>query len=157
TGQMDAAMEGVKKDFGEPLLEAMIPALEGVVQQMQYGRGELRLVAKTLGKDVGVWVHDAAQMVEQGFKYLRDHQQEIRKAMQEGVADVRALVTWILAHKVELMAVWGAGKVVPMIGKAGGAVGALTRAAATGVPALGAAGGGVAAGGGMIATGATVA
>ena len=111
TGQLNAILMGVKKDFGEPLIDAMVPEMEIMVHELAASRGEVRKFAQEMGKDVGRWVHEAAQTIEVGFQYIKTHQQEIRSAIDEGVSRAKWLVEFILAHKVELAAAWGASKV----------------------------------------------
>lgn len=122
TGQIGNLMEGWKKDFGEPLLEAMVPELEKVVEMLGYGRGEIKLFAKAMGQDVGKWVRDAAKLMSEGFKYVQTHQEEIRKAISEGVEKSKAVVEFILAHKEAIAAAYGVHAVAPSVMKAAGAV-----------------------------------
>lgn len=117
TGQIGNLMEGWKKDFGEPLLEAMVPELEKVVEMLGYGRGEIKLFAKAMGADVGKWVRDAAKLMEQGFRYVKDHQEEIRKAISEGVDKSKAVVEFILAHKEEIALAYGVRSAAPAVMK----------------------------------------
>lgn len=121
TGQVNNLVSGWKKDFGEPLLEALIPEMQGLVEKLGYGRGEIKLLAKELGKDVGKWVKDAASMVEKGFAYIKDHQEDIRKAMSEGASQAKSVAEFVLAHKEELAMAYGVQKGAPMVMRAAAA------------------------------------
>ena len=147
TGQINNLMEGWKKDFGAPLIEAMVPELEKMVRSMGTGRGEIRHFAEEMGKDVGKWVREAAAAIEKGFAYIETHQKQIRAAIDEGVGKAKAVVEFILANKEVLAKAWGAQMALsnPLVRGIGGAV--LGKAAGAVM------GGGIAAAGKAVAGG----
>lgn len=135
--QLDTMYSSIKKDVGQPVMEALSPALSDLVQRFASARGEIKQYAKTIGTEVGRWVTDAAKRVEQGFQYLKSHEAEIRDAIEAGVAKAKSLVEFILANKEEIAIAFGAKAILP------GALGAGKSVATAAGGYLGAAKGGV--------------
>jgi hypothetical protein len=133
---------------GEPLAKSLAPALEHVIAKMKIAVPQIEKFAEEMANDVGKWVMEAVDTIEEGFKYLKDHQQEIRDAVVEAYREAKAVVQWILDHKEEIAIAFGAKAIAPAVGQVGKLGGALLNASATGVPGLGLAGtgGGIAAG-----------
>jgi len=141
-----------KRRIGEPFLEAVMPELSSLVKELEGGREGVEQFAKTMAKDVGRWVREAADEVRAGIAYLREHHEEIRNAIVSAFDHARAVVAWILAHKAEIAVAFGARAAAPLVGKAVEGGKALIGAAQAGVPALGIAG----TGGGALAGAATI-
>jgi len=133
---LDNLWNVTKEKLGEPFLEAIMPELKSLVEEITSGRGAIEGFAKSMGKDVGKWVKAAADEVRRGYAYVREHYQELKSAIVEGFETAKKVVSWILAHKEEIAYAFGAKMALPLAGKAVGAVqagaGAIKGAAALG-------------------------
>lgn len=154
--------EGMKQltieTIGEPVIKVLVPILKDLKDRMKEARPEIERMARLLGQQVGVWVKDAAKLVQDGFQYLKTHGAELKQDILDAFRFAKKVVTFIidnkeaiaglLAAKYAAGAVGGVGAVAQGgmgLGKALAGVGAVGGAGA-GASALG--GGGAAAGGG---------
>lgn len=140
-------MWGVLKEMiGAPILKALMGPMESVKKAFFENRKEFEKLAESLGSEVGRWVGDAAKHIEEGFKYIKTHKDEIRTALIDGLKKAKELIEFILKHKEEIAIAFGGRTAV------GGMQSMLAPAAgvAKGVYAAGASGGAAGAGiGGM--------
>jgi hypothetical protein len=112
--------------------------------------------AHEVGVKVGVWIKEAAEKIREGFQYLQNHAEEIKKAIQEGFDAAKAVVQWILAHKEEIAIAFGAKAVLP--GAIGAAKGGIEVASSlAGMGGMGLKGGSLMSAGGLASFGLAVA
>jgi hypothetical protein len=126
--------------FGEPLARSLDPTLKKVIDKVSASIPAIEKLGQTLAKDVAEWVDEAVKEIEEGFKYLADHEKEIRDAIKEGYREAKEVVQFILAHKEEIAIAFGASKVAPAVGAAGRLAGGIAQTASAGIPSLGLAG-----------------
>lgn len=145
-----------KEKLGEPFVEALSPVLKELIVRMKAAGPAVESFAKSMAKDVGVWVKGAAQMIESGFQYIKTHKDEIAAAIKDAFMTAKKVVEFILAHKEEIAVAFGAHALANSpIGRGIGSIyGAGAKGGAvTGMGSLG----GLGAGGGMLGGAATVA
>jgi len=111
-----------REQVGEPLAKALGPALEKMNALLHRAIPDIQKFAETMATQVGRWVDDAVKRIEEGFAYLKTHQQEIRDAIVEGYEKAKAVVEFILAHKEAIALAFGAKAVAPTAMLAGRAV-----------------------------------
>lgn len=121
TGQIGAVFEGIKKDIGEPLVDALGPVMQEVLVRLRGARGEIREIVKTLGPQVAAWVRQAADAIGKGLGYLSDHGADIKDAIVEGFTFAKETVEFILRHKEELALAFGGAKAFQLGGAIAGA------------------------------------
>ena len=129
------------EEMGEPILMMVIPALEAVREQLVSGEQEFEEFARTIGRDVGRWVVDAIELMEEGFQYIRTHHEEIKEAIVSAFDHAKSVVMFILDHKEEIAMAFGAMAATPVIGAVSRGVSAVAgMATGGGAMALGTAG-----------------
>ena len=158
TTMLDNAVDIAKERLGEPIMGALMPVFQDMIAEFEQGLPEIEAFAKGMSKDVARWVKDAARRMQDGFNWIKTHQQEISRAVEDAFGKAKAVVEFILAHKEEIAIAFGAKAASPLLEAAGQGVGAIARkgyagGAVTGVGSLG----GLGAGGGVIAAAGTVA
>lgn len=168
-GSLEQLWGVVKETVGKGLVEKLTEPMARIQKLFVTNRESILKYAAAVGRQVGEWVEKATKHIEEGFKYIETHADEIRTAIEEGFSKAREVIEFILSHKEELMLIFGGlaakkigGGVMGAIGAAGqgGAgqlIGGAFKAGQAGTGALGLAGmaGGVA---GVVAlTGAIVA
>jgi len=123
-----------KEKLGEPFIEALMPQLQRLVTFLGDNEMAIEQFAKTMAVDVGRWVEQAADEIENGFKFLRDHGAELREDIVAAFETGREVIQFALAHKEELALAFGANAVARSgLGQAAGSVvGAVARAGAGG-------------------------
>jgi hypothetical protein len=142
--------------FGMPLITELKPAFEEITKDIRGARVDVGQFARTLGRDVGQWVRDAAGLVQDGFEYIRTNADEIKAAIVSGFETAKAVVQWILDNRELIAIAFGARMAAPVIGAAGRAGAAVYRAGAAGgagAGLMGAAGGATALGAFVVAIG----
>lgn len=110
-GQVKAVFAGIEKDIGEPIVDALVPALQQIEPRLALMRAEIKQIAATMGPEIGHWIKEGANLLESGLAYMSSHAEEIRNAIREGFEYAKTVVEWILAHKEELAIAWGAKKI----------------------------------------------
>jgi hypothetical protein len=154
-----------QEKLGEPLVDAIAPELENLIDWLDKNRDGVEEFAKSMAKDVKHWAEVGANEVKEGWQYLQTHADEIKNAVVEGFETARSVVSWILDHKEELAIAFGAKTMLP--GAAGllkpgfGVLSGVYKAGAAGIGAdglgaaklVGAAGGAVALGAFALAIG----
>lgn len=151
---LDTAWEVAKEKLGEPLLRALMPELKRLVEWMKRSRDQVEEFAKAMSGDVSKAVTAAGESIREGFKWIKEHQVEIKDAIVDAWKFAKEVVTFILAHKTELALIYGAKTAAPIAGAAVDVGRGVTSLAASGVPALGIAAGGAGAAGAAAALGA---
>ncbi len=137
-----------KERLGEPLMNELVPILKQVKDEWAGAIPDIEKFAKVMAHDLGDAVKEIERNAMDAFRYLNDHQQEIRAAIREGYDKAKAVVEFILRHKEAIAIAFGAKAVLPGVQAGAGAVKSLYGAGS----ALGAQGfvgqaGGAAAGG----------
>lgn len=151
---LDTAWEVAKEKLGEPLLRALMPELKRLVEWMKRSRDQVEEFAKAMSGDVSKAVTAAGESIREGFKWIKEHQVEIKDAIVDAWKFAKEVVTFILAHKTEIALIYGAKTAAPIAGAAVDVGRGVTSLAAAGVPALGIAAGGAGAAGAAAALGA---
>ncbi len=135
-GSLENIAKISQEKLGEPLVEAIAPELEDLVNWLDKNRSAVEQFAHEMAADVKHWAQVGAAEVKEGWQYLQNHSAEIKQAIVEAFETARAVVSWILDHKEELAIAFGAKAVLPS------ALGAIKPGAQllSGVYGLGAAG-----------------
>lgn len=128
-------MWGVLKEvIGAPILKAVMPGIEGLQKGFLENRKEFEKLAESLGTEVGMWVGDAAKHIEEGFKYIKTHKDEIKTAIIDALKKAKELIEFILKHKEEIAIAFGAkvggSKMADFLKPAAGLVGGVYKAGA---------------------------
>jgi hypothetical protein len=110
--------------FGKSAMTEFMGGLVDLQGDLGDARGDLRAFAKDVGREVGQFAGDAIKGMRDAFAFIQTHADEIKSAVKEGFQFARDTVTWILAHKTELM-VLGGGMMLSMTGAGGGLLGGL--------------------------------
>lgn len=147
----------VMKIIGEPMVRAISPAFKNLYDKIMENRGAIEKYAKMVGEKAGEWITEAAKKIEEGFKYINTHADEIKKSIKEAFQFAKSVIEFAIKHKEALAAGIVATKVAPTAIEGTKGVlefgRALTSVAKTGIPELGIAASGAAAGlGGMAIT-----
>lgn len=108
TVRMQNLLEATKEAIGEPLLEALMPEIEALSKDLLKNKGEIIAYARAMSVDVGRWVRQGGQMIQEGFEWIRTHKDEIVEAFEEGAGALKAAIEFVLAHKEELMLIFAA-------------------------------------------------
>jgi methyl-accepting chemotaxis protein len=103
---------------GEPMLAAMVGPLRDLRKYLLEHREAIEHFAKTMGEKVGHWMTEAAKKIEEGFKYLQSHADEISKAIETAVGVAKDVFEFVLAHKEEIAIAFGVKAVAPVVGGA---------------------------------------
>jgi hypothetical protein len=148
-GELVTSLKGVREEIFESLGAPVLKALTGPLDRLRsYFDDHKRSImewAETVGEKVGEWVNAAADEFEEGFHWLEDHAEEIKKAFSEGAQAIRDVVEFIIDHREAIAAAFG-GKM--LLDRAGGLAEVGAKAAggiASTVGGLEAGGGGAAA------------
>lgn len=159
-GQVGATFEGMRKDVGEPIVDALTPAIQDILPKLTAMRTDIRGIAQQFAPGISHLVQTWATTIEEKFAYINTHAGEIKEAITSGFEKAQHVVEWILAHKEELAMAFGAKAMLP------GAMGAISTAkgflgsvstGAGGVGGVGGAAGFGHAGSGLLGAGSTVA
>jgi len=148
--------ENLFEAMGTPILKTLVPQLDRLKSYFVDNREAIERFAITAGEKIGVWVNQAADKIQEGFRYLQTHADEIQKAIESGVMQAKSVVEFILAHKEEIAIAYGVKTAVPIVGgaiQAGKAVSGVLGAVG-GLAGAGGGGAGLGAGGGALAGGA---
>lgn len=94
--------------FGAPAVQALIPELEKLRNTYIQHRAEIEKFADSLGKDLGVKIHEASELFQQGFEYVRTHADEIHDAIVEAFRYAKSVIDIIIAHKEAIAIAVGA-------------------------------------------------
>lgn len=105
-GDLQIQLEQTKTDLlriiGQPMLAAVTPQFQRFQQLITEHRDEIEKYAKLMGKQVGVWVTEAAKLIERGFAYLKAHGDQIKKSIVEAWTFAKKVVDFIYSHRKEL-------------------------------------------------------
>lgn len=135
-------VEVTKEKLGEPLLAALKPELMRVTDWLKDNRQQIEIFTKFMAKEVGAWVREASRRIQDGFKYIMTHKQEIADAIKDAFGKAKAVVEWIIAHKEEIALAFGVRAVAPAAGAAYNVASGIAKSgAAEGAPLLGLKGG----------------
>lgn len=147
-----------KEKLGEPIVNEMKPALIDLINRLKVAMPAIERFGTMLGKEIGKWVLEATKQIEEGFKYVETHAEEIKNAIAEGYKTAKEVVQFILDHKEEIAIAFGAKTALPLLQGGASAASSLIDVSAKGIGPLAGTGGGVAAGAAtMLAFGAAVA
>lgn len=153
--QLNSIKDQFLKQFGQPILSAIVPAVERFKAVLEANAAKIDHFAKVMGVLVSKYVSEAAKKFEEGFKYIVNHADEIGKAIEKAMDFAKKTFDFILAHKEEIALAFGAKAVAPALpavaAGAKGLYGAVSGLAASGVPSLGVAAAGTGAAAGAIA------
>jgi hypothetical protein len=136
--------ENLFEAFGVPMLQTILPHLASFKKYILENKEKIEEFAKAMGVKVGEWVNKAAEKIQEGFEYVKNHAKEIEEAITNGANMLIDAVKFIIAHKEEIALMYGASKIPAGIGMAKGAI---STAATLGKGALSF--GGMLAGGGL--------
>ncbi len=153
-GQVGATFEGMKKDIGEPIVEALTPAIAGILPKLTQMRADIRGIAQQFAPGISHIVATWAQTIEEKFQYINNHATEIKAAIESGFTHAKEVVEFILAHKTALAIAFGAKSIAPGVIGAAGTVANMVGTVASGA---GGARGFGHAGTGLLGVGSTVA
>lgn len=129
--QLEQTKTDLLRIIGQPMLAAITPEFQRFQRFIADHRSEIEKYARLIGRQVGVWVTDAARLIERGFSYLKAHGDEIKKSIVEAWTFAKQVVDFIWSHRKELalalagsrLATSGAGgAVLGAVGGAGGGV-----------------------------------
>ncbi len=130
-----------KEHLGEPLVDALQPELEKLVNFLDNNRAAVERFAQSMAKDVQHWAQEGAAEVKEGWEFLQTHSKEISDAIAEGAHDLKAVVMFILEHKEALALAFGAKTLGPSVLSAAkpiiGGLGSVYSAGAAGIGADG--------------------
>lgn len=129
-----------KERLGDALMAELVPVLTEVKTKMMAAIPVIEKFAKTVGPEVGRWVSAAVTKVEEGFKYLQTHSQEIHDAIVSAYEKAKAVVDFILANKDMIAVAFGAKMAIPAGMAAAKGVGAAYAGAGQVAGAIGMAG-----------------
>lgn len=105
-GQTVQAFKDMRGDvfesLGAPFLRALLPAMDRFRRYWYDNKVELETMVASVGEKVGDWVLEATEQIENGFKYLQNHGEEIKTAITDGWNTAKKVVQWIIDHKTEL-------------------------------------------------------
>lgn len=123
----NTALQMLKESVGSPIIKALIPVMEDLKEKFKAAQPELQRMARTLGRDVGAWVKDAAKDIQKGFEYLKTHGHEIKQDLREAAAAIKdafqaayKAVQFMIKNKEALAAAYGVSKVAGAGISAGG-------------------------------------
>lgn len=112
-GDQLSDMKGdVLKLVGEPMVAALTPAFRNFQKFIAENRGQIELYARMLGAKVGQWVIAATKHIEEGFKYVVAHADEIKAAIKTGFDYAKSIFSWMLDNKGKLAAGFVASKAI---------------------------------------------
>lgn len=147
-----------KEKLGEPIINEMKPALIDLINRLKVAMPAIEKFGVVLGKEIGKWVLEATKQIEEGFKYVETHAEEIKNAIADGYKTAKEVVQFILDHKEEIAIAFGAKAAMPLLQGGASAAGSLLDVSAKGIGPIAGTGGGVVAGAAtMVAFGAAVA
>ncbi len=112
-GSLENIAKISQEKLGEPLVEAIAPELENLIDWLDKNRGAVEEFAKSMASDVKHWAQVGAAEVKEGWKYLQENSEEIKNAIVEGFETARTVVKFILEHKEELALAFGAKTALP--------------------------------------------
>lgn len=140
-GSLENIAQISKEHLGEPLVDALAPELEKLVDYLDKNRYAVERFAKSMAKDVGHWAETAAKEVQEAFGWLVDHQQEIKDDIVAAFDHAKTVVQFILDHKEAIALAFGAKALGPgamALAKPGmSALGGIYNAGAAGIGADG--------------------
>ncbi len=102
-----------KEKLGEPLVDALTPQLENLVEFLDKNSDAVEHFAQTMAKDVADGAVEAGKLVKEGWQYLVENQAEIKQTIIEAFEYGKSVVEFILAHKEELAIAFGAKTLGP--------------------------------------------
>lgn len=108
--QLNSIKDQFLKQFGQPILSAIVPAVERFKAVLEANAGKIEHFAKVMGVLVSKYVSEAAKKFEEGFKYIVNHADEIGKAIEKAMEFAKKTFDFILAHKEEIAAAYGASQ-----------------------------------------------
>lgn len=135
-----------KEKLGEPIINEMKPALIDLINRLKVAMPAIEKFGTVLGKEIGKWVLEATKQIEEGFKYVETHAEEIKNAIAEGYKTAKEVVQWILDHKEELAIAFGVKTAMPLIQGGASAASSLIDVSAKGIGPIAGTGGGLATG-----------
>jgi phage-related protein len=129
-GELVTSLKGIREEIfeslGAPVLKALTGPLDRLRSYFDDHKQTIMEWAEAVGDKVGEWVNEAADEFEEGFHWLEDHAEEIKKAFSEGAQAIKDVVKFIIDHREAIAAAFG-GKM--LLDKAGGLAEAGTKAA----------------------------
>lgn len=126
--------EGMKQLFieeiGAPVIRSLLPVLKDLKDELKAARPTIEAFAQAIGKDLAQNVIEAAKWLRESFEWIVAHKQEIKddlmtaaSMIKDAFLTAKEVVTWIIANKNILIAIWGVSKVPAMIGGVSAAAG----------------------------------
>lgn len=137
---MESAWAATKETIGDPILRALLPEMNRLVEKIIQSRGSIEEFAQSMATTVSAWVEEASNAVRDGFKWIKDHQEDIKTQIVQAWSFAKSVMQFIIDHKEVLALAYGAKLAAPAVGGAVGAGKAIAGTAAAGVPAIGIAG-----------------
>ena len=92
----------VMKIIGEPMVRAISPAFQNLYEKIVSNRGAIEKYAKVVGEKAGEWITEAAKKIEEGFKYVQTHAEEIKQAIVEAFEFAKSVIEFAIKHKEAL-------------------------------------------------------
>lgn len=153
--QLVALRDNFVTQFGQPILKGVVPVMERFRTMVEVNADKIEKFTKVMGEKVVKIVDSTGKAIENGFKYVVNHADEIAKAIEKGTDTARRVFEFILSHKEEIAVAFGLKAVAPTVVGAGKAIlpGMVGLAQSGG---LGLAAGSTVAGMGSLAAGAAV-
>lgn len=108
TNKYDKLRDTFKVTLGKELLTAIQPVFKDYLDKLSVFGDDLADVAKKMGPDLKRWAKDIGDLLGKGLDWIHTHQEQIKNSIVEGIEVARSFVNWLLAHKTELMMIWGA-------------------------------------------------
>jgi len=134
--EMTTKLNNVRTDtlklVGEPMLRAIMPAMERFAAYIENNQDKIAGFAHMVGEKAGEWITEAANKISDGFQYVQTHAQEIRDAIVGAWEYAKGVVEFIIRHKESIAAIYLGSKAAPLLGMGGQAVGGLARIGALG-------------------------
>ncbi len=115
---IDSLYETGKERLGGALLDELVPVLQDVKQRMMSAIPSIEKMAKEIGPVVGQWVGRAVDKIEDGFRYLKDHTQEIHDTIVSAYEKAKSVIDYIIANRDAIALAFGAKTAIPAIGGA---------------------------------------
>ena len=154
-GTLDNIYELSKEKLGAPLVEALQPHLESLIDWLDKNSDAVERFAESMSKDVAEGATEAAKIAKDAWQYLVENKDEIKQGIIDAFTFAKQVVEFIINHKEEMALAFGAKTLGPsalaMLKPGASMLGGIYKAGAAGVGAdgLGAAKLGGAAGGAL--------
>jgi hypothetical protein len=128
--QMTASLHNIREamfeSMGTPMVSAIMGPLTRLRGYLETHREEIEKLAHTMGERVGQWMTEAAEKIQEGFQYLKDHADDILGALEKGAHALKDALEFMIRHKELIAGLMLANKLGPGAGGAAASmVGAL--------------------------------